>query len=90
MISFVLQYYHMVSGFPNLIIRAALEAGDKILEIYKDSNLSIEFKDDKSPLTLADKESHNKIISFLEQTPYPVVSEESNNEDYSIRRRWAQ
>ena len=80
----------MESILPDLILHAAIEAGERILEIYNREDFDIELKDDKSPLTLADKESHHKIIEFLKQTPYPVISEESKSDAYSIRSQWPQ
>ncbi|WP_162053108.1 3'(2'),5'-bisphosphate nucleotidase CysQ [Pontibacter pamirensis] len=75
---------------PDLIIRAALEAGDKIMEIYSAENFDIEIKQDASPLTSADKASHNIILQYLEQTPFPVISEESKSAAYSTRSKWMQ
>ena len=42
------------------IIDIAKKAGEKILEIYN-QDYELKFKEDKSPLTLADKEAHNII-----------------------------
>ena len=52
------------------ILSIAKIAGDEILKIYNSPNLGITFKDDKSPLTLADKAS-NKVIeeSLIKLTP---------------------
>lgn len=72
------------------IISAALEAGDKILDIYDENKFTVELKGDKSPLTLADKESNYIITHYLEQTPYPIISEESKSEAYNERSQWAQ
>ena len=49
----------------NTAIAAALEAGKAILEIYHSGDFGIEIKVDNSPLTKADKASHNVIMSFL-------------------------
>lgn len=71
-------------------IRAALHAGNEILKIYNDpdSDFGIERKADNSPLTRADKQAHATIVSYLEQTPYPVLSEEGRHMDYAVRREW--
>ena len=45
---------------------ASNEASKKIIEIYK-SDFSISFKDDKSPLTVADIESNNIILKILKK-----------------------
>ena len=74
----------------NTAIRAAIEAGSEIIKIYSDPNadFKIEQKADNSPLTIADKKSNEIILSFLNQTPYPVLSEEGKSIDYSIRESW--
>lgn len=68
--------------FENVIL-IAYEAGEAILEIYNSANFEIEFKEDNSPLTKADKAAH-KIISkkLLSLTPsIPLVSEEGRRGD---------
>ncbi|MCD8166038.1 MAG: 3'(2'),5'-bisphosphate nucleotidase CysQ [Bacteroides sp.] len=71
-------------------VEAALEAGRQILTIYNDpgADFGIEKKADHSPLTLADKKSHETILSFLSRTPYPVLSEEGRNIPYAERKEW--
>ncbi|HAA11942.1 MAG TPA: 3'(2'),5'-bisphosphate nucleotidase [Cytophagales bacterium] len=74
------------------IIRIAREAGDKILEIYHDEDFSkvVDFKDDNSPLTLADKASHEVIDAALrELTPnIPILSEEGRDMPFEERKGW--
>ncbi len=41
----------------SIAIRAALEAGRAILEVYGKDDFGVEFKEDQSPLTLADQTS---------------------------------
>ena len=72
-----------------IAIKAALEAGKAIMEVY-DSVIEVEYKDDKSPLTEADKQSNNIINSFLVPTGIPIISEENKQIDYDIRKRWNQ
>ena len=71
-------------------IKAALEAGNVISEIYHDpaSDFEVEKKADNSPLTIADRKSNEVIINHLKQTPYPIISEECKNMDYAIRKEW--
>ena len=70
------------------IIDLSLTAGQAILEVY-DSDFSVEQKDDKSPLTLADKRSHEIISEFLHaRYPYPVLSEEGKNIPCAERKNW--
>ena len=74
------------------IIKISKDAGNSILEIYNNPRLSkdISYKNDNSPLTLADKASHNTICSGLKQlTPnIPILSEEGTNISYSDRKNW--
>jgi len=69
-------------------IKAAVEAGEAILEIYA-QDFEIEYKADESPLTSADKASHRIIVDALEKTPYPVLSEESAEIPYAVRKAWS-
>lgn len=73
----------------NLIkaITAALKAGNVIMEVY-DSVFEVEYKDDKSPLTEADKRANNIINTYLLPTDIPIISEENKQIDYSIRKEW--
>lgn len=80
----------MENTYLTLAMMAAYEAGRKIMEIYTDpgSDFEIERKADNSPLTIADRKAHETIVSFLKQTPYPVLSEEGKTVPYEIRRTW--
>ena len=71
-------------------IEAALEAGKVILEIYHSGDFDIEIKRDNSPLTKADKASHNVIMSYLTKTNIPVLSEEGRDIIYGERKEWNQ
>lgn len=71
-----------------LAIEASIEAGKEILDVYHSSNFNIEEKADKSPLTLADKNAHEKIMEYLSQLDIPVLSEEGREIDYSERKNW--
>ena len=73
-----------------IAIEAALEAGKAILEIYNSGEFDVEIKGDKSPLTKADKASHNVIMSFLKKTKIPVLSEEGREIPYEERKNWKQ
>jgi 3'(2'), 5'-bisphosphate nucleotidase len=71
-------------------ITAAKKAGDAILEVYG-SGFSVEQKEDKSPLTLADRRSHEIISHHLgsaEIIALPVLSEEGRNIPYEERKAW--
>lgn len=72
-----------------LAIQAAFNAGDEILAIYK-SDFTIEKKEDKTPLTQADKNAHSAILKILNKTQLPILSEEGKQIDYETRRNWKQ
>lgn len=62
----------------DLVIEASLKAGEAILGVYYSDDFEVEEKGDNSPLTKADLASHNKIVQFLDQTPFPILSEEGD------------
>lgn len=68
-------------------IKASLMAGKEILNVY-DSDFAVEQKDDKSPLTLADKNAHNAICEILKPNNIPVLSEEGKSIEYAERSKW--
>ena len=68
-------------------IKTALEAGKAIMKVY-DSVIEVEYKDDKSPLTQADKDANDVINRHLKLTNIPIISEENKQTDYSKRRKW--
>ncbi len=70
-------------------IKAAIEAGNEIMNIYA-TDFDVENKEDDSPLTLADKNANDVINSFLLQTNIPVISEESKQVPYTTRKNWDQ
>ena len=71
----------------HIAIKAALRGGLEILDVY-DSDFDVEYKDDKSPLTLADKRSNAVIESYLLNTNIPVLSEEGREIGYEERKDW--
>ena len=73
-----------------LAIKAAIAAGKEILKIYESGDFEVQLKGDDSPLTKADLASHHKIISFLEPTGIPVLSEEGKAIPYQERKNWKQ
>jgi 3'(2'), 5'-bisphosphate nucleotidase len=46
------------------------------------------FKEDHTPLTLADQAAHNTITAFLEETGIPILSEEGSNIPFETRKKW--
>jgi 3'(2'), 5'-bisphosphate nucleotidase len=73
----------------NLItaIKASLKAGKAIMQVY-DTAFDVELKDDKSPLTEADKKANEIINLFLATTEIPIISEENRQTGYSTRKNW--
>lgn len=65
----------------------AVQAGKEILTIYE-SDFAVETKADRSPLTLADKRSHEIIASFLAPHTIPLISEEGKSIPYATRKAW--
>ncbi|MBG9374979.1 3'(2'),5'-bisphosphate nucleotidase CysQ [Panacibacter sp. DH6] len=71
----------------NVSVLAAINAGNEILEVYK-QDFSVETKSDNSPLTIADKKSHEVIKAALANTGYPLLSEEGKQLSYDERKGW--
>ncbi|MCF6327286.1 MAG: 3'(2'),5'-bisphosphate nucleotidase CysQ [Devosiaceae bacterium] len=65
-----------MSQILDLITKAALEAGEAILEIYN-SPISATKKPDGTPVTIADQKAEAIILKYLEKTSIPVLAEES-------------
>ena len=72
-----------------IALDAAVKAGENIMEVYNSTeSINYEKKADNSPLTVADKKSHNTIIDFLKETNINIISEESKSIDYHERKNW--
>jgi 3'(2'), 5'-bisphosphate nucleotidase len=84
----------MAADLPELIdpiIAISRQAGQEILKIY-DSDFDVETKADDSPLTAADRASHELICASLGAlTPaIPVWSEESATKPLAERANWSE
>lgn len=69
---------------------AAREAGNAILDVYN-TDFDVERKEDNSPLTKADKRSHEIIVARLSDVDgivFPVLSEEGRDIPYEVRKDW--
>ena len=55
-----------------IAVKAAVHGGSDIMEIYVKEDLGVEYKDDESPLTLADKKCNDIINSYLIKTEFPL------------------
>ena len=69
-------------------IQAAISAGTAILEVYRSAAFEVEEKADKSPLTLADRRSHEVIVGYLTPFDIPILSEEGRDIPYRDRKQW--
>jgi 3'(2'), 5'-bisphosphate nucleotidase len=71
-------------------LAAAYDAAQAILDLYGGS-IAVDYKDDRSPLTAADRASHQLILAALEHSAdaLPVLSEESCAVPYAERATWS-
>ena len=71
------------------IVTIAKEAGNAIMQVYK-QDFEVEYKQDSSPLTLADKKANNIIENNLNQlsVSLPILSEEGKEISYEERKHW--
>ena len=70
------------------------EAGRRIMEVYEGGAeaADVQWKEDDSPLTLADKRSHDYLVDELSALNYqiPIMSEEAAQLPFSERNKWRQ
>ena len=71
------------------IVTIAKEVGDVIMKIYE-KDFTVEYKDDKLPLTGADTKANEIICSKLEKLypNIPIMSEENKQTEYEVRKNW--
>jgi 3'(2'), 5'-bisphosphate nucleotidase len=71
------------------IVTIAKEAGNAIMQIYK-QDFKVEYKQDSSPLTLADKKANDIIEDGLNRlsVSFPILSEEGKETPYEDRKHW--
>ncbi len=72
------------------VVQLAERASAAILDVYHHPDFAVTYKEDRSPLTLADAQSHQIISEGLQQlTPaIPVISEESAPPPFEERKNW--
>jgi 3'(2'), 5'-bisphosphate nucleotidase len=72
-----------------IVCEIANVAGQAIMSVY-DGDHAVEYKDDKSPLTAADKASHEVIMAGLQKAypEIPILSEEGAQTPYAERSAW--
>ena len=71
------------------VVTIAKEAGNAIMQVYK-QDFEVEYKQDGSPLTLADKKANDIIEDGLNQLSVnlPIISEEGDDILYKDRKHW--
>lgn len=77
-----------MSTLTGTAIAAALHAGREILNVYYNYDFEVSFKEDNSPLTVADKRAHHAIAKHLMTTEIPILSEEGEAVGYGVRKSW--
>jgi len=65
----------------DLALEAAQAASNVIMHIYE-TDFAVEYKEDASPVTMADQQAHKVICQVLSQSDYPIVSEESKQRQH--------
>jgi len=70
-----------------LAIVAAIQGGNEIMKVYN-GIFTVEYKDDNSPLTQADKNANEVINIHLAASGISVISEEGKEIAYPIRKKW--
>jgi 3'(2'), 5'-bisphosphate nucleotidase len=76
------------------MIKAALAAGSEVMDVYS-GEIAVEHKDDQSPLTEADRRSHDTIETMLQAAmnsgrieKAPILSEEGTTIPFPERAGW--
>ena len=69
-------------------IISSVKAGKAILDVYDSADMGVEKKADDSPLTLADRRSHEIIMADIGGFDIPILSEEGRAIPYEERKQW--
>lgn len=71
------------------LVSLARRTGDRIMEIYRSADFSVEHKSDDSPVTTADLAAHQLLERKLRQLlDIPLISEEQDQLSFSARSQW--
>ena len=84
-----IEFYQTIF-FLRRIVQLVRECHQKILNIYNCDDFEIISKDDKSPVTEADRISNEHICHFLQQLKIDqsgIISEENKNDSYQVRKK---
>jgi 3'(2'), 5'-bisphosphate nucleotidase len=75
------------------IISLLAEAGRRIMDVYNAgvAGADVQWKEDNSPLTLADRRSHDFLCEALSllNSEIPIMSEESVQVPFEVRAQWS-
>ena len=79
----------MTNDLVEKIILLAKKAGTAIMDVYN-TDFDVQFKDDQSPVTKADKNANVIIENGLKEIDdsIPILSEEGKNVKYDDRKGW--
>jgi len=79
---------HYSSILPD-VLKIADEAGEKVLHIYE-SDFKVRYKEDNSPITVADEAAHEIICNGLRNISQdiPILSEEGKSIPWEERKHW--
>lgn len=71
------------------ILRLIQDVSLEVLKIYNE-DIKVDYKEDKSPITLADKLASDMICEkLIDLTPaIPIICEETKNKTYDERKKW--
>lgn len=67
--------------------KSAVEAGALIMKVFHDDFI-VETKEDKTPVTIADKKASQYIINAFKDIDIPIISEEETIPDFATRKEY--
>ena len=79
-----------ITQISDIVLEAVALASNGVMEIYNSKEFAIEDKEDGSPVTLADKRSHEILLSTLESLDesIPILSEEGDAQNNLSNLFW--
>ena len=86
--------FYQEDNFVNGFIELMKKCNSKILDIYNDDFFHVTYKEDESPLTMADKVCNDIIcnhlngLNFHRDLNIGIVSEENKNEHFMVRKNY--
>jgi 3'(2'), 5'-bisphosphate nucleotidase len=79
-----------LTEFSDQVIKAVELASIEVMDIYNSERFIVEDKSDGSPVTIADKKSHEVLFSYLTSidSSIPILSEEGDRQDSNLEKFW--